>query len=108
LIPNADNGDGLREYIRIDSDLEHIMRWEEEGVTVGGVSLESSWEEGESTYKSELRSALHPVVLLAREVSSVDRIESIHTPSILASCLPVFRSVNRASSPRVVARMRPL
>lgn len=30
-----------------------------------------------------------------------------HTPSILASCLPVWRSVSNASSPKDVARMRP-
>ena len=30
-------GVGLKAYIRIDKDLEQMIRWDEDGVTVGGV-----------------------------------------------------------------------
>ena len=32
----------------------------------------------------------------------MDQVECEHTPSIFASCFPVFKSVNKASSPSVV------
>ena len=40
--------DGFKEYIRIDSDREHIMRWEAEGVTaqVSPVSTHQSVDVG--------------------------------------------------------------
>ena len=36
----AETGEGFKAYIRIDIDLEHIMRWEAEGVTVRSVNNE--------------------------------------------------------------------
>ena len=36
IVPSSE---GVREYIRIDRDREHMMRWEAEGVTIRGQSF---------------------------------------------------------------------